>query len=338
MLKYEKIIKHLKLEEKVNLLNTNNVLANTMIDNYDLPLFCIKNRVEHYDVPSNRALASTWNESLIHNAGKEISAHVLLDELIGVKPNLSSNVQDGYFEGKILSNIIAGIEKGKTSACVLDVPVNNFTEEKYREDIMLPYEIAIKEGKPIVFNSKSLDKANVAMNEFKHEGFAIIELESEFEVIKAINQNLNIIYSNDNAKEIIINAVREYERLARLLKGNQIEKEEIDAKIINNEIITTEQLDKVVDRYLDGLAHIDSNRLYRNLPNKSVFKDVSKESIVLLKNDAILPLDFTAKPAIIGQLAKEPLVNNKFDSFGEGSTRLFLWLLFNFSLSHFTNS
>ena len=47
--------------------------------------------------------------------------------------------------------------------------------------------------------------------------------------------------------------------------------------------------------------------------NKAVFKDVCDESIVLLKNDSILPLDFTAKPAIIGQLAKEPIVYNSFD-------------------------
>ena len=313
MLKYEKIIKHLKLEEKVNLLTTNQALANAMIDNYDLPLFCILKRVDHYDVPSNRALASTWNETLIHDASKEISAHIGLDEIIGVNPNLSSNESDGYFEGKILSNIIAGVEKGKTSACLLDVPVNNFTEEKYRDEIILPYEIAIKEGKPTIYTSKSLDKASVAMNEFNLEGFAIVELESEYEVIKAINENLAILYTNEAAKEIIINAVREYERLLRLLNGNQIEKEEIDAKICNNEIISTSQLDNVLDNYLDGLAHIDSNRLYRFKPNTSIFKNVCNESIVLLKNDAILPLDFTAHPALIGQLAKEPLVNNRFD-------------------------
>ena len=260
MLKYEKIIRHLKLEEKVNLLTTDKVLGNTMIENYDLPLFCIIRRVDNFDIPSNSALASTWNRDLIRSASKEVSAHIVKDELIGLKPYLSCNVKDDYFEGKVLGSIISGIEEGKTSSCLLDVPVNNYTESYYRDQIFLPYEIALKEGKPTLFNTKSLDKASYIMNELNYEGFSIVELDSEFEVIKAINENQNLVYTTEEAGKIIINAVKEYERLQRLLQGNQIEKSEIDIKICKNEIISPEQLDKVVDRYLDGLAHIYANR------------------------------------------------------------------------------
>lgn len=313
MLKYEKIIKHLSLEEKVNLLTTNQASINTMIKNYDLPLFCIIKRVDDYDIPSMEALASTWDKELICEASKEISAHFDNNNIIGIEPCFSKNIQDAYFEGKIAASIISGIEKGKTSACLANIPVNNTHEKRYREAISLPYEIALKDGKPVAFNTKSLDRASQFMNEFNVNGFAIVELDSEYEVIKAINQNLNIVCTSEDAKPIILNALKEYEKLQRLFNGNQISKEEIDAKIVKNEIITFEQLDKVLDRYLDGLAKIDANRLYRFKPNTQVFKEVCDKSIVLLKNDAILPLDFTARPALIGQLAKEPLVYNSFN-------------------------
>lgn len=319
MLKYEKIIRNLSLAERIELLLTNNMYRNSTIDDFELPLYTIsKNNKEAFfnnDYPSNNALASTWNLDLIKRASAEIALHAKENIVLGVNGYFVNKDTDPYFNGYVASSYINGINSSNATSSLCELPemlVNDLDE--LRDIHLLPFEIAVRKANPTIICSNAVDNLDALIKDWKASGFVVTEVNNEEQLVEAFFKGSNVIYTELDAKEILLSAVKAYIEAKDKCIHNELSKEEFDELELGFKILNPQKIDELLDSYLDGLAKIDASQFEKPSFNESIFKNVGDESIALLKNDGVLPLDYTHNVAVLGQYARNPLVNDRFDN------------------------
>ena len=174
MLKYEKIIRILSVEEKVELLTSDKAYRNRMIENYMLPEFKIttksydNNTEEFY--PSFQSLGSTWNVEVIEKLGFKIgkfNKSRTNGKIVGVPADLKgaeakeSFSSEAYLAGKMASFMLKGINSADALGCVVNMPENNYGNQSLYREELISYEMAIKEGKPYGVYCKGLDSLDL---------------------------------------------------------------------------------------------------------------------------------------------------------------------------------
>lgn len=272
--------------------------------------------------PTEAMVANSWNVELGEKVGSFLGSEAVsqgVSVLLGPGINMKRNPlcgrnfeylsEDPFLAGKMAAAYVRGIQSQGVAACVKHFAVSNqewrimsvdavVDERTLREIYLTAFEIAVREG-----NAKALMSA--------------------YNKINGTHANENLHLMRDVLRNewrydgcVITNWGGNNDRVAGLVAGNELEMpgshgdsdREILAALDRGEI-GEELVDENLDRLLDLVfsTSMDSRAPqpdFNIAQHHRVSQRVAEESIVLLKNDdAILPLAYSTKVAVIGDFA-----------------------------------
>ncbi|MFH5882182.1 beta-glucosidase family protein [Liberiplasma polymorphum] len=280
--------------------------------------------------PTAVTLASSFDKDLIAEVGKKIGDHALNEGVfivLGPGVNIKRSPlcgrnfeyfsEDPYLSGKMAASWIQGVQSTGVGASIKHFAANN--QENYRMTIdsivderalheiyLEAFRIAITESNPYTVMC-SYNKLNgvyaaenrhllteILRNNWGYKGVVISDWGATNNRVLGLKAGLDLEMPSSNGEND--------ERIIRAIK-----KKELSERTLNE---TIKRLLEFIDKKQDVINEIDLN-------SDHVFaKKVAAESMVLLKNDNVLPLEKKKTTVIIGALAES------FRFQGAGSSRI----------------
>ena len=276
--------------------------------------------------PTAAAVANSWNTAL----GEEIGAHlgteaasqdvcVLLGPGLNMKRsplcgrNFEYFSEDPYLAGKMAASYVRGIQSKGVSACPKHFAANSqelrrmasdsvMDERTLREIYLTGFEIAVKESSPKSIMSSYNRINGVYANENRHLLQEILRDEWGFDGFVVSDWGA----SNDHTAGVAAGS-----HLEMPTTGGDSDEELIQA--VQSGKISEQMIDQRVEELLSAILParkaVDAakGRPFDKKAHHQMARKAAEESIVLLKNDGhILPLNKSAKVAVIGDFAKTP--------------------------------
>ena len=337
----EEYIKKLSLEEKCALLQGNTSWTTRPIPRLLLPSIWLADgphglrkqagSADHLGInesfpatcfPTAATMANSWNPALGEELGRALGeeaqaqgVQVILGPGLNIKRsplcgrNFEYFSEDPYLAGKMAAAYIRGIQSQGVAACPKHFAVNSqelqrmcvdevVDERTLREIYLTGFEIAVKEGKPKTIMSAYNRVNGTYANENSHllqkilrkdwgfEGFVMSDWGACNDPAAAIAAGSALNMPNpglDNAA-VVCEAVR----------SGQISEKDLDDRLreLLPVILSTTQTAR------GGEFSVDAHH--------ALAQKCAAESIVLLENDGILPLNVQQKIAVIGDFAQNP--------------------------------
>ena len=316
MLKFESIIRNLSLDEKISFITSSEKYKSMKVENYDLPTFEIKKAYDLTGAKSDlkisyKSLISSWG---INNANKYFSN--IYDSINSFSTVFGVEVKDSskkYIDGIYPDNYLLGFfskleieainNKGYFS-CITDFP--RIYYDKFDFNDVTPYLIALG-GNPSSLVLKTRDSLDFVNKKSGFNGFKFFEASCDEDSIYALNNGAIFIFY-DNAKEAILNALDRYEVEKINLANGTITNNEFEDLKDQGLILSSEMLDKIVNDNFSMLLKLDDSF---KVPSRNKKEEINEaditndicESILLLKNNAILPIEGQPRIGIIGDFA-----------------------------------
>lgn len=325
MLKFENIIKNLNLEEKVSLVSSDR-FGNRNIESYDIPTFAITRKMENNAMnvvlPKYQSLGQTWDEELVKNFGEQVSLNSIYHKqrvMIGA-PTLTSGEDSfgccQYLVGKLAAAYIKGIENGGSFSCLNKAP------EKY-DDNFLGSEIAFKEGTPSAYLSSG-DASIDLLNSNYFKGLRISCVSSEEELIARIYEgNHLVITQNVDAFKCINDALEGYKKAVEQYSNKRMTLADLNTLEKEGKILNEEKLDEAIDYLLFMITSFVSTLQNEGEPfDTTILRKAAEDSIVLLENNNVLPLNNVVKVALIGEQTIKPIMNGSDIELSNNNTPL----------------
>ncbi len=305
MLKYQEIIKNLSINEKIDLILSSNRCGNKTISNYELPV--LKN-VSNSEILTQGKLKSfhflglTWNQELIRNIGASIGRcnhdHIVNFSMLN-ENNEGYFSSNSYLAGKIVGNLLKGIESEKTLTSLSCIPNNSIDNVNYHLNTLESFDIALKMSSPFIIETSNPNIKDLT-SKLEYKGYVSYNEIEPNTVPKAL-YNEALFVTSEN-KEEIINAINLYYEYQKKLSNGEISKAHFDEQERRGVIFDPNKLDSMVDKVLIALSEYDAaTTKYTNEINPFNLKDYCHESILMLKNNEILPLD-GSKCSLVGEL------------------------------------
>jgi len=285
--------------------------------------FVVNEAYKAVTYPTAVTAACSFNEELMFeygNAlGKEAAAKnvaILLGPALNIKRsplcgrNFEYYSEDPYLSGKIAASVVKGIQSANVGACVKHFAANNqeyhrmvtsaeIDEKTLREIYLTGFEIAIKEGNPVAVMS-AYNKVNgiyashnkklltdILRTEWKYKGLVISDWCAVSDRVEAIKAGCDLTMPIDTWND------------HKLVEA------------VNNGNLSEEKLNESVERILNTTS--DYLKAYKETSvdleeNDKISQKVAEESIVLLKNDDVLPLNEKENVLYVGPFVKKPRI------------------------------
>ena len=341
--KHQDIIDQLTLEEKASLMSGKDFWQTQEIERLGVPSIFLSDGPhglrkqqaaadnlglnESYKAtcfPTASAISSSWNLELAQEIGVALGkeaiyqkVHVLLGPGMNIKRNplcgrnFEYFSEDPYLAGKVAAQYIKGIQSQGISGCLKHFACNSqelrrmnvdsvVDERALREIYLTNFEIAVKEARPwTIMSSYNLvngDYANqnqhtcnaILRNEWGYEGVMVSDWGGEDDRIKGLlaNNELEMPFNDGDTNREIVKAVRD---------GS------LDVKVLDDCVDRVVDLAIVTDKNLkasSGEVDLDAHHL--------LAQKAAEESMVLLENNGVLPLNNEKKVAFIGKFIELP--------------------------------
>ncbi|MDR6881865.1 glycoside hydrolase family 3 C-terminal domain-containing protein [Bacillus sp. 3255] len=273
--------------------------------------------------PIEAAMAATWNEALIQEAGAvmaEECQHYDVGILLG--PGLNGKrsplggrnfeyfSEDPYLTGKMGTAFVIGVQQGGVGTSIKHFVANEqesnrmvvsseVEERALREVYMLPFEMVVKDAAPwtVMCAYNRVNGTHMANNgqllngvlkeEWKFDGLVMSDWGAVVDKAASVRGGLDL--------EMPGPGTRDAEVLEAYRQGR----------------ITEQEINEHVLRILNVVEKVHTQK--RNVPvldvdgHHAVARRVAEEAVVLLKNDeGLLPLSKQSRVAVLGPFAKEP--------------------------------
>ncbi len=333
MIKHSKIINTLTLEQRLKLVISSRKFERNSIDEFEFNNILIEknvflNRTGYLTYfPSNKALASSWNNEIFKKAGK-LSA-IENNALQGAKvfdlqfdSNDNSVSEDYLLNGKFIASFVEGVNEGNGLSCIkLDTKETSNLENK-----LASFNYAIQSNPNFVIVN-SLDDIKFLKTKDLDSGVILLgQADNVNLAITLIQFGSSIVFVNENDFDTTVAqavlAVQTYEKAIVELNNGTIDEPQLNALIQGGQALSEEQVNLACDKIVDILFSIDNAHKNQTLePNinfypkthKVVFDEIAhdsfavesaRESIILLKNNGVLPLTRNSSVSVVGDLAK----------------------------------
>ena len=346
-----KLIKEMKLKDKIKLLSGQDFWHTKELKKYNIKsikmsdgphgLRTIPDNSNFLDInksypstcyPSASLSSCSFDENLLYELGCHLANEAKnkkVDIVLGPGVNIKRNPlcgrnfeyfsEDPYLAGILGGNLIKGIEENGIASSLKHFACNNqeykrlsssseIDEKTLRDIYLLPFEIAIEIGKPSTVmcsynkingiyssdNKKLL--TDILRTEFKFDGLVVTDWGAMSNRVDAILAGCDLMMpggSNYGEREI--------------------------KKALKKNIITINDIDKNIERILkliNKTNHIDKEDVYNEKEHHQFSLKMAEESIVLLKNENVLPLKKEEDILFIGNMLKNPRYQ------GEGSSHI----------------
>ena len=274
--------------------------------------------------PTAATMANSWDEALGEELGRALGreaaangVNVLLGPGLNMKRsplcgrNFEYFSEDPYLAGKMAAAYIRGIQENGVAACPKHFAVNSqelrrmamdsvVDERTLREIYLTGFEIAVKEGKPRSIMS-SYNKVNgtyanenahllkeILRDDWGFDGFVVTDWGADNDHALGVKNGSNLVMPapGPDAASGLVNAVKE----GRLSEADLDER----LKELFRVLVSADEAMKKAPKSFDKDAH------------HALARKCAEQSIVLLENDGILPLDRNAVVGIIGDFARNP--------------------------------
>ena len=274
--------------------------------------------------PTAATMANSWDEALGEELGRALGreaaangVNVLLGPGLNMKRsplcgrNFEYFSEDPYLAGKMAAAYIRGIQENGVAACPKHFAVNSqelrrmamdsvVDERTLREIYLTGFEIAVKEGKPRSIMS-SYNKVNgtyanenahllkeILRDDWGFDGFVVTDWGADNDHALGVKNGSNLVMPapGPDAAIGLVNAVKE----GRVSEADQDER----LKELFRVLVSADEAMKKAPKSFDKDAH------------HALARKCAEQSIVLLENDGILPLDRNAVVGIIGDFARNP--------------------------------
>ena len=342
-MKIQEIIGKLTLEEKAALLQGWTTWTTREIKHLDVPTMFLSDgphglrkqaeKGDHLGLgasvpatcfPTAATMANTWNPALGEALGKALGeeaaasrVHMVLGPGLNIKrsPMCGRDFEyfseDPYLAGKMAAAYVRGIQSTGAAACPKHFAVNSqelrrmsmnsvVDERALREIYLTGFEIAVKEGKPKSIMSSYNQVNGTYANENRHllteilredwgfDGMVVTDWGGDNDHAAGVKAGADLVMPAPGA-----NLARS---LVKDVKEGKVAETVLDARLreLLPVILSTNEALKDAPTSFDVEAH------------HAVARKCAEESIVLLENDGILPLDSKAKVVLIGDFAVNP--------------------------------
>lgn len=274
--------------------------------------------------PTAATTANSWDEALGEELGRALGreaaangVNVLLGPGLNMKRsplcgrNFEYFSEDPYLAGKMAAAYIRGIQENGVAACPKHFAVNSqelrrmamdsvVDERTLREIYLTGFEIAVKEGKPRSIMS-SYNKVNgtyanenahllkeILRDDWGFDGFVVTDWGADNDHALGVKNGSNLVMPapGPDAAIGLVNAVKE----------GRVSEADLDERLkeLFRVLVSADEVMKKAPKSFDKDAH------------HALARKCAEQSIVLLENDGILPLDRNAVVGIIGDFARNP--------------------------------
>lgn len=274
--------------------------------------------------PTAATMANSWDEALGEELGRALGreaaangVNVLLGPGFNMKRsplcgrNFEYFSEDPYLAGKMAAAYIRGIQENGVAACPKHFAVNSqelrrmamdsvVDERTLREIYLTGFEIAVKEGKPRSIMS-SYNKVNgtyanenahllkeILRDDWGFDGFVVTDWGADNDHALGVKNGSNLVMPapGPDAAIGLVNAVKE----------GRVSEADLDERLkeLFRVLVSADEAMKKAPKSFDKDAH------------HALARKCAEQSVVLLENDGILPLDRNAVVGIIGDFARNP--------------------------------
>ena len=256
--------------------------------------------------------------------------------------------EDGYLSGKMLSAYVEGYRHSGVLGCVkmTDATSSCIRDEKqYREIALLPYEMAVKEGKAQLVSIPAGTVGGAYACESRHLVRGILQTEWGFDgavacdvrggenLTKTLAVGASLVNSDFPSKEAqrLSKAVYNHKRILEGVQSGAYEASALAAAMSTGEAVSEELLDEALQKIFEtveayDVGEIEAGGSYSAYPfnhpvmfdeqkNAAAAYDAALETIVLLKNDGALPVAEGERVAFVGEYAFLPFAACVDDGF-----------------------
>lgn len=272
--------------------------------------------------PTAATMANSWNVELGEKLGVALGEEALaqhVNVILGPGLNIKRNArcgrnfeyfsEDPYLAGKMAAAYCRGIQSNGVDSCVKHFAANNqefrrmasdsvLDERTLREIYLTGFEIAVKEGKTKMLMT-SYNKVNGEYaNENKHLLRDILRGEWGFDGVVVSD------WAGCNNRVLGVACGSDLE-MPSCKYGNDevfdaLEKGTLDEKYVD------ECLDRLLDFVLRTDKVVAEEKPFDQEAHHNLAQKCAEESIVLLKNDGVLPLSGDENLLVVGDFAKNP--------------------------------
>lgn len=273
--------------------------------------------------PTASALASSFDTEVLESLGEALGeechaeqVRMLLGPGLNIKRsplcgrNFEYFSEDPYLTGMLAAAYINALQKKGVAACVKHFAVNNQEtlrmsgssnlDERTLYEIYLPaFEMAVKDGKTrsvmCAYNAVNGDYCaenkmlltDILRDKWGFEGFVVTDWGAAKDAAKGVKAGLDLVMPGGyGAHEAA---------LGKALQDGELTEEELNQAAGN-----------VLTFIYDAADKISEDTEINRLQYSELSADISAQCAVLLKNEALLPLDKNAKAAFIGAFAEQP--------------------------------
>lgn len=338
----EAIVAQMTVEEKASLCSGGDFWHTKAIERLGVPAMMVsdgphglrkqKDEGDHLGVndsivavcyPAGCASASSFDRDLLNEMGQAIGeacqaegVGVILGPAVNIKRsplcgrNFEYYSEDPYVAGEIAASYIKGVQSKKVGTSIKHFMANSqetrrmssdsrIDERTMREIYMPAFETAVKESKPwtvmcsynringtYAAEHKNL-LTDVLRDEWGFDGFVVSDWGAVNDRVAGIKAGLDL--------EMPPSCGVNDKLIEKAVKDGSLDEETLDRTVI--------RILEIVYKYMDNR---NQEAVFNRQAQHAFSRKVAEESLVLLKNEGILPLKKEQKIAFIGQYAEKP--------------------------------
>ncbi len=283
----------------------------------------LSNSVPAISYPTAATTAASWDPELLYEMGVALGKKCLKEEvgvLLGPGINMKRSplcgrnfeyfAEDPILAGELSAGFINGVQSMGVGTSLKHFCANSqetrrmtcdsvVDERALREIYLTAFEIAVKKAKPwTVMNS--YNKINGAHgSENRHTQLEILRNEWSFDGVVvsdwgAVNDRV-LGLKNGNDLEMPSSSGSGTKKIVDAVRNGTLDEAVLNERALN--------MLNLIKKAVDGSK---ANYPYNDADDQGFARKVAANSMVLLKNNGILPLKKNGKVAVIGELARTP--------------------------------
>ena len=335
MLKNERLIHRLTLEQRSSLILSNVAYRTSVVEGYEFPVFYLTDNpfeenksLKCTNYPDYKALSMSWNDILTEKVAelRGLENTLFTDQpFFKLNGKLDRNYisDDPYLTGCFLRSYFKGLSKSTSKTC-LEYSYSNEDSMIENEISKLAYEKTVTEGNVDYIIVSTVAEMMDLRTEKKYSGLFLAKPKTREEIVKFINNGVYQIFYEGNmedAVEYLVHAADVYQNVYGKYKNNVVSYNYYNDLLVEGKALSTEKLETACDDYISFILRQDKVKRQAELEGSYIKNDnelpykyeeynkvayeAAKQSIVLLKNnEGILPLSPKKKVAIIGDCFK----------------------------------
>ncbi|MEO6503388.1 MAG: glycoside hydrolase family 3 C-terminal domain-containing protein [Jatrophihabitantaceae bacterium] len=342
MLDIERLLTELTVEEKASLTSGSSFWYTAPVERLGIPKIMVSDgphglraqpgEGDHVGLggslpatcfPTASAVASAWNPELLRRIGQALAQEaracnlsVILGPGINMKRsplcgrNFEYFSEDPFLAGELAVGIVSGIQSRGIGASVKHYAANNQETDRLRVDaqvdertlreIYLPaFERVVRAAQPwtvmCAYNRVNGQSASentwllttVLREEFGFQGLVVSDWGAVYHRVPALLAGLDL--------EMPPALGRSPEAIVAAVQAGEVSTEVLDARVRT-----------VLELVAKGMPVLDLDESFDADAHHALAREAAAESVVLLKNEGVLPLPDGARIAVIGEFARTP--------------------------------